>query len=145
MEDSKVKGATLDEAVTGVEHAEQQPVDQKWVKLVTRIGNHPKGKNMILLPEDVVLLRTKMGAMTRQLLQLTGFVQTYGPAMQAAAQTAGSFNDTADLGGDGEGGGGVRPDAEVDPEDLHNTLTSERPGPVAGNSRRSAHPGFSDG
>lgn len=117
----------------------QGPVDEKWLKLVTKIGQHPKGKNLILLPEEAVLLRKKMGELTKQLFHLAGFVQKYQPLLATLERVSKSAEASDALGvtdstTEAEPAGAsesTRGDDGVDPEDLHNTLTPEPIHPVA--------------
>jgi hypothetical protein len=132
------------------EKANESKVDENWIKLVSKLGNHPKDKNLILMPEEVVLLRKKMGEMTRQLLELSGFsgpkakyqslmsmLGRIGASVEAAEEDSGdaltpsspSADDVPDSGSHSGGGGGRD---QVDPEDLHNTYTPEPVRPVAG-------------
>lgn len=117
----------------------QGPVDDKWIKLVRKIGQHPKGKNLILLPEEAILLRKKMGELTKQLFQLAGFVQKYQPILETMAKAEASVKQSEDQGEDHAASEdrsdrnleGARGGDGVDPEDLHNTPTPEPVYPVA--------------
>lgn len=97
-------------------------------KLVDKLADRAlRSMPIYMLPREVQLLVACMDEITMQAMLLQKFVQKYPDLW---ANLVESLRD--DQSGSNEDREGDRRDDEVDPEDLHNTLTPERPGPVAG-------------
>ncbi len=88
MEGQRLHGVVLDE-ISGSEVTKPE-VDPKWIKLVEKLAKHPKNRNLILLPEEVVMIVTKFRDLTRQLLGTMGFIDKYAPLMKQISEVAGN-------------------------------------------------------
>lgn len=140
MDGKKIDRVIVDEV------PEEPAVDEKWIKLVAKLANQPKNRNLILLPEEVQMITSKFRDLTAQLLNTMQFINKYAPLMKqisevaARVEAAGGTEDDSTSSESGDADSAARPSTDavrsghrevvgsddgVDPEDLHNTLTPE--------------------
>lgn len=83
-------GQTPQLAISDEVNRPADPIDPKWLKLLEKLANHPRKRNLILLPEEVELLTSKLLDMTEQLVGLMGFINKYTPLMNQIAEVENS-------------------------------------------------------